>query len=305
MFGLNRIYMPAYGDLFILVSPRGKRSLRRLMEGQDIHGSDGVIPAAAIAAAEFGTEIRTLQDKPYRLYKPTLYDLVRGVKRQTQIIYPKDIGYICMRLGVGNGTRVIEAGSGSGSLTLALSWFSGESGHVYTYEARQEFYDLCRRNLDWAGVGSNVTQHLGDVKDGFDQTEADALFLDVRTPWEYLPQVSAAVRPGAALAFLVPTVEQVSLLLKGMENGPFDDVEVEEVLVRGWKPVADRLRPNDRMVAHTGFLIFARKQERSRDFDDLKPLGTRERKQQKALRERLGYAEEETLADGCETESSE
>ena len=282
--------MPAYGELFILVSPKGKRSLRRLMEGQDIHGTDGVIPASTIAQVGFGIEVKTLQGKPYRIMKPTLYDLVRGVRRQTQIIYPKDIGYICMRLGVGNGTRVIEAGSGSGSLTVALSWFSGERGHVYTYEARQEFYDLCHRNLEWAGVGKNVTQHLRDVKDGFDQTDADALFLDVRTPWEYLHHVAAAVKPGGALAFLVPTVSQVSLLLKGMESGPFDDIEVEEVLVRGWKAVADRLRPNDRMIAHTGFLVFARLQERSAEFEALKPLGTRERKQQKALKERLEQA---------------
>ena len=285
--------MPAYGELFILVSPKGRRSLRRLAEGHDIHGNDGVIPAHVLAGTGFGVEVQTLQGVPYRVMKPTLYDLVRGVKRQTQIIYPKDIGYICMRLGIGNGTRVIEAGSGSGSLTVALSWFSGERGHVYTYEAREEFYKLCGRNLEWAGVGANVTRYLRDVQEGFEQTDADALFLDVRTPWEYLPQVAAAVKPGAALAFLVPTVDQVSLLLKGMESGPFDDAEVEEVLVRGWKPVADRLRPNDRMIAHTGFLIFARKQERSQAFEDLKPLGTRERKQRKALQERLNGLEDE------------
>lgn len=279
--------MPAYGELFILVSPKGKRSLRRLMKEQDIHGTDGIIPAAALAQTDYGTVVKTLLGIPYRVMKPTLPDLVRGVKRQTQIIYPKDIAYICMRLGVGNGTRVIEAGSGSGSLTIALSWFSGERGHVYTYEARREFHDLCARNLAWAGVGHNVTQYLRDVKDGFEQTDADALFLDVRTPWEYLPQVAAAVKPGACLAFLVPTVDQISLLLKGMETGPFADAEVEEVLVRGWKPVADRLRPMDRMIAHTGFLIFARKQEPSAEFEALRPMGTRERKQQQALLRRL------------------
>jgi tRNA (adenine57-N1/adenine58-N1)-methyltransferase len=294
--------MPQYGELFILVSPKGKRSLRRLTQGQDIHGTDGVLPAEAVASAGFGAEVKTLQGVPYRIMSPTLYDLVRGVKRLTQIIYPKDIGYICMRLSVGNGTRVIEAGSGSGSLTVALSWLSGDRGHVYTYEARQEFFELCRRNLEWAGVGGNVTQHLRDVRDGFDQTDADALFLDVRTPWEYLDQVTAAVRPGASLAFLVPTVAQVSLLLKGMETRPFDDIEVEELLVRGWKPVADRLRPNDRMIAHTGFLVFARNQARSQEFEALKPLGTRERKQQKALRERLAEADLIPDSDGCALE---
>jgi tRNA (adenine57-N1/adenine58-N1)-methyltransferase len=294
--------MPAYGELFILMSPRGKRSLRRLTEGQDVHGNDGVIPAQTLADTGFGVEVRTLQGVPYRVMKPTLYDLVRGVRRQTQIIYPKDIGYICMRLGVGNGARVIEAGSGSGSLTVALSWFSGESGHVYTYEARPEFFALCRRNLDWAGVGRNVTQYLRDVRDGFDQTDADALFLDVRTPWEYLEQAAAAVKSGAPLAFLLPTVDQVSLLLKGMEIGPFADIEVEEIFVRGWKAVADRLRPNDRMIAHTGFLVFARKQERSAEFESLKPLGTRERKQQKALRERL---EADATSEPDDAESKE
>ncbi|MDR2488414.1 MAG: tRNA (adenine-N1)-methyltransferase [Desulfovibrio sp.] len=289
--------MPAYGELFILVNPAGKRSLRRLLEGQDIHGTDGVIPAETLAACGFGVEVHTLQGKPYRIMKPTLYDLVRGVKRQTQILYPKDIGYICMRLGVGNGTRIIEAGSGSGSLTVALSWLSGERGHVYTYEARQEFYDLCRQNLAWAGVGHNVTQYLRDIQAGFEQTDADALFLDLRTPWDYLPQATAALKPGGALAFLLPTTDQVSLLLKGMETGPFDAIEVEEILMRAWKPVADRLRPHDRMIAHTGFLIFARLQERSFDFESLKPLGTRERKQRKALDERLGRIENEEKDD--------
>lgn len=285
--------MPAYGELFILVSPKGKRSLRRLMEGQDIHGTHGVVPAAAIAAVSFGSEVVSLQNVPFRILKPGLYDLIRGVRRQTQVLYPKDIGYICLRLGVGNGTRVIEAGSGSGSLTLALSWFSGESGHVYTYEARQEFFDLCRKNLEWAGVGSNVTQYNRDIAEGFDQTGADSLFLDVRTPWEYLDQVLAAVRPGGQFCFFVPTVDQISRLLLGMETRPFDDIDVEEIFIRRWKPLADRLRPDDRMIAHTGFLIFARKQEKSEAFEALKPLGTRERKQEAARLKRLEDMEDQ------------
>ena len=131
-------------------------------------------------------------------------------------------------------------------------------------------------------------------------TGADALFLDVRTPWDYLKHIPAAVTPGAALAFLLPTVDQVGKLLLGLEQGPFDDVEVCEILVRRWKPIADRLRPEDRMVAHTGFLIFARHQERSAKWDECRTasLGTRERKQEAARRERLGL-------DGMETASEQ
>ncbi|MDR3073101.1 MAG: tRNA (adenine-N1)-methyltransferase [Deltaproteobacteria bacterium] len=274
--------MPAYGDLIILVSPKGKRSLRRLEEGADIHGNDGVLPAALIAAAEYGRTVFTLQGCPHQLLRPSLYDLLRGVKRQTQVLYPKDIGYICLRLGVGNGSTIIEAGSGSGTLTMALSWFSGEAGQVHTYEARPEFYKLTARNLAWAGLGRNVTQHARDIGDGFGRTGADALFLDVRTPEAYLDQALEAVKPGARFAFFVPTTTQVSELLRAMETRPFADVEVEEIFVRRWKALADRLRPDDRMIAHTGFLLFARQQERCGEFEARGPRGTRERKQEAA-----------------------
>lgn len=293
--------MPAYGDLVIIVTPKGKRSLRRVDENQDMHTQDGILRMADVVEAPFGSEVCTTLGVPYRIQKPTLNDIVKGVKRQTQILYPKDIGYICMRLGVGPNRTVIEAGTGSGSLTVALSWFSGTTGKVHTFEAREEFHKLARRNLEWAGVGQNVTMHCQDIAEGFgDVTGADALFLDVRTPWDYLKHIPAAVTPGAALAFLLPTVDQVGKLLLGLEQGPFDDAEVCEILVRRWKPIADRLRPEDRMVAHTGFLIFARHQERSAKWDECRTasLGTRERKQEAARRERLGL-------DGMETASEQ
>ncbi len=281
--------MPAYGELVTIITPKGKRSLRRVEEKQDIHSQEGIITAEDLSKAEYGTEILTSLGVPFRLQKPTIYDLVRNVKRQTQVMYPKDISYLCMRLGVGPQKTVIEAGSGSGAFTMALSWFSGPTGHVHSFEAREEFHKLARRNLTWAGLGENATLHHHDIAEGFKDVEgADALFLDVRTPWEYLKHIPKAVIPGGSLAFLLPTVVQVAELLKGLEQGPFDDIDVCEVLVRSWKPLADRLRPNDRMIAHTGFLIFARLQERSELWEQHIYLGTRERKQEAARRERLG-----------------
>lgn len=293
--------MPPYGSLVSIITPKGKRYLKRIEEDKDWHSGDGILSMADLAAAEYGSEVRTSLGVPFRLREPVLHDLIKGVKRQTQIIYPKDIAYICMRLGVGNGRTIIEAGSGSGALTVALSWFSGPLGHVHTYEAREEFHKLVRRNLEWAGLGTNVTLHHRDIAEGFTTAEgfpvdgADALFLDVRTPWAYLDHVVKAVKPGASLGFLVPTVDQVSKLLLGLEKGPFDDVEVCEIFIRRWKPLADRLRPDDRMIAHTGFLLFARQQECSEDFESRKPLGTRERKQEAARLERRAawQAEEE------------
>lgn len=290
--------MPQYGDLVILASPRGKRHIYRIEQGQDLHTQDGVMRACNVVEAEFGTEVRTAKGVPFRLQKPQLHDLVMGIKRQTQIMYPKDMGLICFKLGVGNGRTILEAGSGSGGFTLALSWFSGPEGHVHSFEAREEFHKLARRNLEWAGVGKNVTLHLRDIANGFgvddpdclNGKKGDALFLDVRTPWEYLDAAREALVPGAPIAFLLPTVEQVSQLITALEIGPFEETEVCEVLVRPWKVVPGRLRPADRMSAHTAFLVFTRIQERSADWDALIPLGTRERKQEAARQARLAAA---------------
>ena len=254
--------MPEFGDLILLVSPKGNRYLFRLEQDKTMHTQEGVIASGDIAETRFGGHVRTHMGKAYRLIRPTLHDLIKGVKRQTQIIYPKEIGYICLKLGIGPGCRVIEAGSGSGGLTVALSWYAGETGTVYTYERRPEFRDLCAKNLAWAGVGGNVEQHCQDIEEGFLQTDVDALFLDVRTPWDYLEQAAAAVAPGAPMGFLLPTTNQVSRLIGALDHGPFADIEVVEILLRRYKPVSDRLRPEDRMVAHTGFLIFARQQDR-------------------------------------------
>lgn len=253
--------MPKPGQLVLLVSPRGKRYLRMFEEGGALHTGDGILDYAKVAEAGFGGLARTHLGKAFRVVRPTLYDLVKGVKRQTQIIYPKEIGYILLKLGIGPGRRIIEAGSGSGSLTVAMSWYAGETGRIYTYERRPEFFKLCRANLTRCGVGDNVEQFNHDIAEGFLQTGADALFLDVREPWLYLDQAAAAVAPGAALGFLLPTVNQVSDLLAGLEKGPFTDIEVLEIFLRRYKPVPDRLRPEDRMVAHTGFLIFCREQQ--------------------------------------------
>jgi len=279
--------MPPFGSLVIVVTPKGKRRLIRVEENRDWHSADGVLLMEDVVAVGYGGEVRTSLGVPLRLYEPGLYDLVQGVKRRTQIIYPKDIAHICLRLGVGPGRRMLEAGAGSGALTLAFSWFCGSNGEVHSCETREEFYTLARRNLDWAGLGDNVTLYHRDIAEGFPVQDADALFLDVRTPWEYLCHVPQALRPGARLGFLLPTVDQVGALLRDLEKGPYDDVEVCELLLRRWKPLADRLRPDDRMIAHTGFLVFCRLQERSEEFESFKPSGTRERKQEAARQSRL------------------
>lgn len=290
--------MIPYGSLVVYVTPKGKRYIKRLEEGNDWHSNDGVLTAAQVHAVDFGSEVTTSLDVPIRVLEATLMDRLQGLKRQTQVIYAKDIAYIALRLGAGPGRTIIEAGCGSGGMTCGLSWFCGPTGRVESHEAREEFAKLARRNLDWAGLGDNVTIHNRDIADGFCVSNADALFLDVRTPWEYLDQALAAVRPGGMFGFLLPTVEQVSRLLLGIEQRSFAEVEVCEILIRRWKPIADRLRPEDRMTAHTGFLVFCRHQERSEAFESFVPLGTRQRKQEAARQARLAESGADPYAAG-------
>ena len=149
--------MIPYGSLVVYVTPnKDRRYIKRLEEGQDWHSNDGVLSAEAVHAANFGSEVRTSLDIPIRVLEATLHDRLKGLKRQTQIISPKDIAYICLRLGAGPGRTIIEAGCGSGGLTTGLSWFCGPTGRVVSHEAREEFMKLARRNLEWAGVGDNV-----------------------------------------------------------------------------------------------------------------------------------------------------
>jgi tRNA (adenine57-N1/adenine58-N1)-methyltransferase len=184
-----------------------------------------------------------------------------NVRRNTQIIYPKEAGYVLLKMNLYSGGRVVEAGSGSGALTLALARAVAPEGRVFSYENRPEMQRNALRNLERVGLGDYVEFKIRDIAEGFDETDVDALFLDVRTPWDYLEQARLALKGGGFFGALVPTTNQVSHLIAGLEHYSFGNIEVEELLVRAYKPVSARLRPADTMVGHTGYLIFARKIE--------------------------------------------
>jgi tRNA (adenine57-N1/adenine58-N1)-methyltransferase len=178
-------------------------------------------------------------------------------------MFPKDIGYTLMKLNVMPGSRVVEAGTGSGGLTLALARAIRPDGRLYSYEMRPDILRVAQKNLDTLGLTEGIEFKLKDIAEGLDESEVDAVFLDVRRPWGYLPQVVGALKDSGFFGAIVPTTNQVSALVSGLEaQQTFGHIEVEEILVRPYKAVPNRLRPADRMVAHTGYLIFARKVQR-------------------------------------------
>jgi tRNA (adenine57-N1/adenine58-N1)-methyltransferase len=196
---------------------------------------------------------------PFFLLQPSTFDLTMRVKRASQIVYPKEIGYIILRMNIVPGSRIVEAGTGSGALTLALARLVRPDGRVFTYEERDDMLELARKNFDRAGVTEVIELKQRDIRAGFDERGADALFLDVREPWQFLSQAHAALKGGGFFGSLVPTTNQISDLLAEMERlGGWAEIEVIEILERNYKVNAERLRPFDRMIAHTGYLIFAR-----------------------------------------------
>lgn len=243
----------------MLISPDGRRYLITLRSGRRFHTNKGVIEHDELIGRPLGREVSTHLGQVFLVLRPSLHDLLMNLKRVSQIIYPKEIGLILLKLDAVRGRRVIEAGTGSGALTLALARGVEPDGMVYSYEAREEMLRTARRNLEEAGALGNVELFQRDIAEGFLQRDVDALFLDVREPWDYLEQVCEALADGGVFGALVPTTNQVSILLAAMAYHPFTAVEVLEILERHYKPVPQRLRPEDRMVGHTGYLLFARK----------------------------------------------
>ena len=246
------------GDLAQLVSPTNKSFILRLLPGGKFESHRGILHFDELIGQPWGSQVVTHTGKSYFLLQPSLADILQDTKRNTQIMYPKDIGYILVRLGIGPGVQVLEAGTGSGAFTTALAWAVGTQGQVVSYEARPEMQNLARKNLERLGLLERVRLTLGNIGDGFAETNMDALFLDLPNPHDYLGQVRSALKPGGQFGAILPTTNQVSRLLAALYQFHFAFSDVCEVILRYYKPVPDRLRPTDRMIAHTGYLVFAR-----------------------------------------------
>ena len=245
-------------DLVVLLGKDGKRFIIRVSPGEQLHTHRGFINHDDILTQPWGSVLTSHLGHPFYLLRPSIHDLILNIRRESQIVYPKESGYILLKMNVLPGGRVVEAGTGSGAMTMVLARGVMPSGRVYSYDRRQDMIDVASRNLSRAGMLDLVEFKCRGLAEGFDERDVDALFMDVREPHLYLGQVREALAPGAFFGALVPTTNQVSALLEVMEAKGFVDLEVSEILLRHYKTVAARLRPVDRMVAHTGYLVFGR-----------------------------------------------
>jgi tRNA (adenine57-N1/adenine58-N1)-methyltransferase len=246
------------GDLVELVSPSRKVSIFRLTPGKQLQTHRGIVKHVDLIGMAWGSQVFTHTGSPFVLLQPNLADFLQEIPRNTQIMYPKDIGFVLITMGIGPGSHVIEAGTGSGALTTALAWAVGPQGHVYSYEMRSDTQNLARKNLKCLDLLDRVELRLRDISDGFEERNIDALFLDVPNPHDFMQQVKQALKPGGYFGSILPTTNQVIRLLEALHLFHFSVIDVCELLLRFYRPTPQRIRPTDRMVAHTGYLISGR-----------------------------------------------
>jgi tRNA (adenine57-N1/adenine58-N1)-methyltransferase len=250
------------GDLVFLHDRAGRRYRLRLEAGATFSLHSGSIAHDALIGRAEGCVVSTSQGSKLLALRPTFAELVIGRRRRAQPIYPKDLGAILVGADVAPGLRVLEAGAGTAALTVALVRAVGPGGRVYSYEIREDFLEAVRDAVvEVLGeIPGNLELKLGDVYEGVEERELDRALLDLPEPWKAVPVLRTAVRSGGIVFAHCPNISQVQRFLDALrEAGGFGLFETIEVLERGWTVRGRSLRPSHRMVAHTGFLTFARR----------------------------------------------
>lgn len=249
-------------DSFILVfRDRRRKWLVRPADTPKLHTHLGILDCKSLVGKPYGTiAVTTMNDTLYIL-KPTLEDIVMKFARRTQVIYPKDLAMIVIRCGIHSGSRVFEAGTGSGAATATFASLVAPGGHVYSYDVNSEFQEIARKNLEKFGMMDVITLKNRDAKEGIDERDLDAALIDMGDPWELVSRVKEALAPSAMMAAICPTMNQAERLTAKMKDEGFVNVESMEVLVRGLEARVGMTRPSQIMVAHTCYLTFGRKTE--------------------------------------------
>jgi tRNA (adenine57-N1/adenine58-N1)-methyltransferase len=249
----------AAGDRVLLVDAKRRRHLVTLAPGGQFHTHAGVLPHDVLIGADEGITVRTTLGSRLVAVRPTLAEYVLEMPRGAQVIYPKDLGPILVLADVFPGARVLESGVGSGALTIALLRAVGPTGHVTGYELRDDFARRARANVD-GFLGSDVPLdvEVRDAYEGVDEQDLDRVLLDLPEPWRVVKHAEQALHTGGILLAYLPTIGQVARLREELAGSAFGMAETLEVLHRSWHVDGQSVRPDHRMVAHTGFLTHAR-----------------------------------------------
>ena len=252
----------AAGDLVQLTDNKGRMHTVELTPGKQFHTHRGYIAHDDLIGQPEGMVVTSTGGSAYLAFRQLLPDYVLSMPRGATVVYPKDSAQIVQMADIFPGARVIEAGAGSGGLTCSLLRAVGDTGIVSSYERREEFADVARRNVArfFGDEPTNWRLTVGDLAMSCDDEDVDRVVLDMLAPWEVLDTVAKAMLPGGVLCAYVATTTQLSRVVESMrEHGSFTEPAAFETLVRGWHVDGLAVRPDHRMVGHTGFLVTARR----------------------------------------------
>jgi tRNA (adenine57-N1/adenine58-N1)-methyltransferase len=251
----------AAGEVVLLVDRRGRRYLITLAAGgvHDLRG--GRIPHDVMIGRDEGSAVESSRGERVRVFRPTLAEFVLEMPRGAQVIYPKDLAMMALWGDVYPGAAVVEAGTGSGALTMTLLRAVGVAGRVFSYEIREDFARQARRNITrLMGEPDTLTLRAHDIYDGIPDAPMDRLLLDLPEPWRVVPHAAEALRPGGIWVSYVPTVPQAAQTVETLRAArAFVLIDTFETLLRPWNIEGLSVRPAHRMVAHTGLITTARR----------------------------------------------
>lgn len=249
------------GEAVIFLDRKERTYLRRLEASKKITIHGGRIALEEIIGLEEGSVVHSSLNESFLVLRPTPAQLIPNLPRRAQVIYPKDIGLILIWGDIFPGAKVIEAGVGPGALAMALLRAVGPGGRVISYEIREDFARMARDNIThYYGTSEHWTLKVEDITQHLDETDVDRIILDLPEPWQLTEKAWRALCPGGILLSYLPTVLQVKSLVDSLrEHGGFTCIETMESLMRFWHIKGVSMRPEHRMIAHTGFITMARR----------------------------------------------
>ena len=240
----------------MILDERGKKYI--LKPGAEFQSDLGIVKADVLDNAQIGDEVKSHLDHSFKIVKPNVNDFIDLMERRCSILIKKDIGQVLAHTGLGAGSRVVDAGTGAGAIALHFGNVVGLQGKVFTYEVREDFAEVARRNIDNFGI-TNIEVKNKNIKEGIDENNIDLIFLDLPKPFEIFEEVMESLNVGGWLAVYAPYINQAETSYRVAKKLGFYDIEIIETLERGLEVRTQGVRPKTRMVGHSGYLLFARK----------------------------------------------
>jgi tRNA (adenine57-N1/adenine58-N1)-methyltransferase len=247
------------GDEIYLVLDHRRNYKVQVEQDKQFHTHKGFIELGEIIGKPYGIIVTSSLGVSFYVLKPLIRDRVLKTDRHTQVLYPKDISYILFQLGIGPGSRVVEAGTGSGALTMALANVVRPDGKIYSYDISEKHQNTAAKNIERSGLMPYVDLGIHDITQGIPHEDVDAVILDMATPWQVVKHAWDAMAGSAVFLSFSPTIEQVMKTTEELNNHPFIEVETIELMLREITVAYNKTRPKTQMIGHSGYLTSTRK----------------------------------------------